>query len=167
MLWLAKHGTASYDILLNSSSSYADDKVVDFDAARDSHAGFGTSLSLMPSYAFHVYAGVPQAEPTRQAATRPAKVYAKAPAWIEAAVSDLKRPLTPAGSGESGASFPPEDELPIVAALEKALGMPVKAVQGTSAAPAGTRGLILRLTMDPKTDSSWWLGMNVVGRALF
>lgn len=114
----------------------------------------------MPSYAFHVYAGVPQAEPTRQAATRPAKVYAKAPAWIEAAVSDLKRPLTPAGSGETGSSFPPEDELPIVAALEKALGMPVKAVQGTSAAPAGTRGLILRLTMDPKTDSSWWLGMQ-------
>ena len=108
----------------------------------------------MPSYAFHVYAGVPQAEPTRQAAPTPAKVYAKAPAWIEAAVSDLKRPLTPAGSSETGASFP------IVAALEKALGMPVKAVQGTTAAPAGTRGLILRLTMDPKTDSSWWLGMQ-------
>ncbi|KAA6425688.1 MAG: hypothetical protein FRX49_04585, partial [Trebouxia sp. A1-2] len=101
--------------------------------------------------------GVPQAEPTRQAATRPAKVYAKTPAWIEAAVSDLKRPLTPAGSDEAGVSFPPEDELPIVAALEKALGMPVKAVQGTSAAPAGMRGLVLRLTMDPKTDSSWWL----------
>ncbi|DBA74342.1 hypothetical protein WJX77_011104 [Trebouxia sp. C0004] len=102
--------------------------------------------------------GVPQAESIRQAATRPAKVYAAAPAWIEAAVSDLKRPLTPAGSGETGASFPPEDELPIVAALEKALGMPVKAVQGTSAAPAGIKGIILRLTMDPKTDSSWWLG---------
>lgn len=112
----------------------------------------------MPSYASCV--GVPQAEPTRQAATRPAKVYAKTPAWIEAAVSDLKRPLTPAGSDEAGVSFPPEDELPIVAALEKALGMPVKAVQGTSAAPAGMRGLVLRLTMDPKTDSSWWLGMQ-------
>ena len=112
----------------------------------------------MPSYAFCV--GVPQAEPTRQAATRPAKAYAKTPAWIEAAISDLKRPRTPADSGEIGASFPPQDELPIVAALEKALGMPVKAVQGTSAAPAGTRGLILRLTMDPKTDSSWWLGMQ-------
>ncbi len=47
---------------------------------------------------------------------------------------------------------------PVVAALEKALGMPVKAVQGTSAAPAGTRGLILRLTMDSKNASSWWLG---------
>ena len=48
-----------------------------------------------------------------------------------------------------------------MAALGKALGVPVTAVQGTSAAPAGSRGLILRLTLDPKAASSWWLGMHL------
>ena len=63
-------------------------------------------------------------------------------------------------SNDNGISFAPGDELPIVAALEKALGMPVKAVQGASAAPAGTRGLILRLTLDSKSGTSWWLGAH-------
>ena len=70
----------------------------------------------------------------------------------------LQSQPAPTQPGDSGVSFPPEDELPVVAALEKALGMPVKAVQGTTAAPSGIRGLILRLTLESKTGTSWWLG---------
>ena len=103
---------------------------------------------------------MPQAQPSRHAPSAPRVAYANIPAWLETAVSNLKRPLSPAGFGDPGVSFPPEDELPIMASLGKALGMPVTAVQGTSAAPAGSRGLILRLTMDPKAASSWWLGMH-------
>ena len=103
---------------------------------------------------------MPQAQPSRHAPSEPTTAYADIPAWITTSVSNLKRPLSPAGSGDHGVSFPPEDELPIMTALEKALGMPVTAVQGTSAAPAGSRGLILRLTMAPQAASSWWLGMQ-------
>lgn len=47
--------------------------------------------------------------------------------------------------------------MPMVAALEKAFGMHVKAVQGSNAAPAGTRGLILRLTLDATSGTKWRL----------
>ena len=53
----------------------------------------------------------------------------------------------------------------MVAALEKALGIPVKAVQGSSAAPAGTRGLILRLTLDAESGTSWRLSKQSLSSA--
>lgn len=104
-------------------------------------------------------AGLPHAQPSRQSTSRPAKTYPDAPAWVATAITHLKSPPAQTATAETGVSFPPEDELPVLEALQKALGMPVKAVQGTSAAPTGTRGLILRLAMDPKGASSWWLGM--------
>lgn len=91
-----------------------------------------------------------------------ARAFPDTPGWVKAAVQHLRTQPAPMNSGENGVSFPPEDELPMVAALEKALGMPVKAVQGSSTAPGGTRGLILRLTLDSKTGTSWWLSKSNV-----
>ena len=93
----------------------------------------------------------------RQAVPSRAAALPDTPSWVKAAVQHLRAQPAPTASGENGVSFPPADELPVTAALEKALGMPVKAVQGSSAAPAGTRGLILRLSLDAKSGTSWWL----------
>ena len=101
----------------------------------------------------------------RQAVLTHAPKSPNAPGWIKQAVQHLKAQSAPTTSAENGVSFPPEDELPMVAALEKALGMSVKAVQGSSAAPAGTRGLILRLTLNAKSGTSWWLSKQPTASA--
>lgn len=98
-----------------------------------------------------------QAPVPRQAVRHRAATPPGTPSWVKVAVQHLRTQPAPMTSGENGVSVPPEAELPMVAALGKALGMPVKAVQGSSAAPAGTRGLILRLTLDANSRSSWWL----------
>ena len=123
----------------------------------------GTSHSL---FACTGQAGAPQAPHSipRQAAATPARTYPGA--WVAAAVANLRQPRGSSDTGSTGVSFSPEDELPIVAALEKALGVPVKAVQGTSATPSGFRGLVLRLSMDSKSAASWWLGMLLEGLVL-
>lgn len=98
----------------------------------------------------------------RQAVPTHAATIPDTPSWVKAAVQHLIAQPAPTTSAEDGVSFPPEDELPVIAALEKALGMPVKAVQGSSAAPAGTRGLVLRLTLDTKSGTCWWLSKQNV-----
>ena len=108
-----------------------------------------------------------QAQRAGQALTKQATTFPDAPAWVKTAVEHLQSQQAPTQTADHGVSFSPEDELPVVAALEKALGMPVKAVHGTTAAPSSTRGLILRLTMDSKTGTSWWLGTHSAAGCLF
>lgn len=79
------------------------------------------------------------------------------PSWVGQAVAALPR-LLPQPDMSSGVTIPANEELDVTAALEKAFAMPVIAVQGTKQPHAGTRGgLILRLTVDSKNASSWWL----------
>lgn len=110
-----------------------------------------------------VIAAAPAVQPAparqRQAVSQPTTTrYPDAPAWIKEALSSLQKLPERTDVGSSGVSIPAEEELNVTAALEKAFGMPVTAVQGAKQAPAGTRGLILRLAVDSKTTTSWWLG---------
>ncbi|KAL3133459.1 hypothetical protein ABBQ38_007322 [Trebouxia sp. C0009 RCD-2024] len=125
-------------------------------------AALAQAMAALPQQQASAQAIMPRQAVPNRAATIP-----DTPSWVKAAVQHLKAQPAPTTHGENGVSFPPEDELPVIAALEKALGMPVKAVQGSSAAPAGTRGLILRLTLDTKSGTSWWLSdsqINIIVR---
>lgn len=86
------------------------------------------------------------------------KSYPDAPAWIKEAANSLQKLPANTAAGANGVSISAEEELNVTAALEKAFGMPVTAVQGSKQAPAGTRGLVLRLAVDSKGTASWWLG---------
>lgn len=76
---------------------------------------------------------------------------------MKQAISSLQKPVASSQPSSNGVSIPAEEELNVTAALEKAFGMPVTAVQGAKQAPAGTRGLVLRLAVDSKSTASWWL----------
>lgn len=135
------------------------------------HAALPTHVLLRTASSAHAHASSPclccaanhsatHPAPARQlsSGSQPSSTnHPDAPAWVNEAVNTLQKLPASSDTSSSGVSIPAEEELDVTAALQKALNMPVTAVQGAKQAPAGSRGLILRLAVDSKSPTSWWL----------